>query len=244
MKRKRAATNGKQAEMLESELVRKHAKLVAGIRQDHREKRKEGGGHHDLFHAIRVARTALCIAPDEETARLAWLAGILHNTDRLFGKKQTEKKLRAHLKDVRLDEAEKEKIINAVLEHDTPNNSKDGLVTIILKDADRIADAGAMQLMRGTQWFSGLPICLLGEPGKYSGAKFPNAKVVTDVIYWFLEWESHPKFRLRLPKAKKLAKPGFDFLRSALKDIRRQQEAIGMYPVPRAVKKIIGDYTN
>ncbi|MDP3724889.1 MAG: HD domain-containing protein [Nanoarchaeota archaeon] len=234
----------KKAEAIEGELLRTYGGLIDEVRRDHVIKRKDGGGHHDLFHTVRVARTALCIALNEDVARLAWIAGMLHNTDRLFGKKETPKKLRARLKRVRLNNKEKTAIIKAVLTHDQPNDPKDDEVATTLKDADRIADAGAMHLIRGSQWFSGLQVCLLEGPGRYSGATFPKARAVTDIIHWFFEWESDPRFCLRLPKARQIGKRGFDFLRSALKNIEEQQRAIGMYPLPKAVKKIIGDYTN
>lgn len=230
-------------------LVQEFRLLLENVARDHEENRGMAGGHHDMHHALSVAQTTLIIAPDVDTARLAWVAGILHNTDRLFCDRSKmlpeEQKLRViflieeRLSLTNLDRQEKEPVVEAVVNHAGLNGPKDSTVKITLMDADRIANLGAIHGIRMAQHFPNQPIFNPKDPLKSSGAKYENPNFWVDNCLTTLEWKDDPRVMLRLPKAKELAEPGFKFLEAMLVDILRQQKAIGMHPFPEALLEFL-----
>ena len=224
-----------------SSLLAKFAPLVNAVRKDHIEQGAVGGGH-DLTHALVVAGYCDKIADDPETRMLAWVAAIVHNTDRLWHKQsneETAKKVRSYLDDAtELAEGQKQIVLQAVMRHSRPNDAEDDAVTTVLKDADRVANLGIVAVIRSGQLYNGLlaadPRFIL-EPDP--SANYRNPKTAFYDVLAALEWdprEGKPKFCIRLPKAIALATPYFDWLRMGRDlEARRLEEAgLTVHPFP------------
>ncbi len=212
--------------------------LLSRVSHDHKTRLKKVGYHHDIGHTFRVANTALKIAPDKKIARLAWLAGILHNTDRLFGDKNTPRILKAHLQKTLITAHEKEIVFRAVMNHMKKNDSKDNLVLKTLKDADRIADFGAIVLLRIGQYYHNRPLFDFISP-MHSKNSFGKEKTAVEDLMYVLEWTEKPSVKIRLPKSKSISKPGAAFMRRALNDIMRQLKSIDMHPLPKTYRRLL-----
>ncbi|MBI4085868.1 MAG: HD domain-containing protein [Candidatus Liptonbacteria bacterium] len=212
--------------------------LLARVSRDHKTRVKKVGHHHDIGHTFRVANTALKIAPDKKTARLAWLAAILHNTDRLFGNRNTPRILKAHLQKTPLTASEKEIVFRAVMNHTKKNDPNDDRVTVTLKDADRIADFGAIVLLRIGQYYHNRSLFDFVSPMRLKNS-FGKEKTAVEDLTYVLEWTEKPSVKIRLLKAKHISKPGAEFMRQALNDIMRQLKSIGMYPLPATYKHLL-----
>lgn len=190
----------------------RYADLVEEVRQDHIDHGKFGGGH-DFTHALMVARYAVLIAEDLDIGRLAWVAAICHNTDRIHREAyegELATLLRGYLSVTDLDDAEKRLVVEAVLEHHSLNKDEDSPVTVVLKDADRLANIGPNNILRSGQLYNELPAYdprYVAHPDPEATYRVP--KTVLHDVLCSLEWE--PWFRT--PKAKELAGPYFEFYR-------------------------------
>jgi len=74
------------------------------LRKEHQERRIIGGSH-DFLHTIMVAQYGEIIADNEDLGLLSWIAGMCHNTDRLFpdhSEKDIEQKVHDYLKSTNL----------------------------------------------------------------------------------------------------------------------------------------------
>lgn len=214
--------------------------LLSRVSRDHKTRLKKVGSHHDIGHTFRVANAALKIAPDKKTARLAWLAGILHNTDRLFRNKNTPRILKAHLQKTPLTSHEKEIVFRAVMNHSKKNDPRDDNVIKTLKDADRIADFGAIVLLRIGQYYHNKPLFDFVSPlTRDPNSSFGKEKTAVEDLTYVLEWTEKSSVRIRLPKSKHISKPGAAFLRQALEDIMRQLKSIDMHPLPAMYKRLL-----
>src|SRR3989344_2198841 len=134
--------------------------LIARVREDHKKQKEVSFGGHNFEHAVAVAQYGQMIAEDEKTGTLAWVAGLSHNTDRIFPGSSDEeiaKKVGEYLALTPFAENEKFLIIEAVLNHSKKNDSKDNPITVILKDADRLDNAGALVCIRSAQLYHNLP---------------------------------------------------------------------------------------
>lgn len=211
----------------------KYAALAKKVRQDHAEKNSFGHGH-DFWHAAMVAEYGARIAEDERSGELTWLAGLIHNTDRMFPMAELEPKLVEYLSAAAgLTVAEINSIVMAVLTHDQANNPEDNPVTVGLKDADRLGNLGPAGFIRAGQYHAELApfdprFITSGDPT----ATFPYPKTVLENIRHRLEWESLPKVKLRLPKAQVLGAPLFDQIRRHLAEIEIQLKDLGLSPPP------------
>ena len=222
-------------------LLAKFAPLVNMVRKDHIEQGAVGGGH-DLTHALVVAGYCERIADDPEIATLSWLAAVLHNTDRLWPKdsdEETATRIRHHLDEgTKLDERQKDIVLQAVMRHNRPNDPEDGVVTTVLKDADRLANLGLVAVIRSGQLYNSLLPAdprYIREPDPT--ANYRNPKTVLYDVLAALEWdprEDKPKFSIRLPKAIALATPQFDWLKMGRDlEARRLEEAgLTVHPFP------------
>lgn len=215
-------------------LTRKYSLLATRVREDHITIAGGVAKGHDFLHALAVAQIGAKIAPNKKIAELAWVAGIIHNTDRIFpAEKDIRGILREYLSLTDIVGEDRETVIDAVLEHDKINNPHDSLVTIVLKDADRIVNLGLSVLPRSGQAFPKLPIVnpkFLNGPDPESTYQSP--KTCWDDIWRALEWgngpESDPRVCIRLPRAQKLAKPRVNRLRKVLGSIRKEVEECGL----------------
>lgn len=171
--------------------------------QDHETRVCTAGGH-DVFHPIIVAQYAALIAPEERLETLGWLAGMCHNTDRIFPKEEVRERVAQYLASTSgVSDTEKEFITDAVLTHSGLNKDSDNPVTVVLKDADRLSGLGFLCAIRASQSLAGVRILDPRYVGTTSpGSTFRNIKTVLDGIKFTLEWRK----MLRLPKAKELAK--------------------------------------
>lgn len=191
--------------------------LTEAVRKDHAGKSCR---HHPFEHALMVAQYCLIIAEDEKAGQLAAIAGLIHNTDRLYpemGKRELEVKLldylvRGQLATCMLADTIQE-VIDAVLNHSKKNDPADSPVLICLQDADKLANISPFDIIaRAARLFPDLALVnpkYILEIDPESTYKNPKT-VFRDAIHSTLEWETW----LRLPKAKALAAKYFEGLRS------------------------------
>lgn len=204
-------------------------RLVKAVQADHIAHKAFGG--HDFYHALVAAQYGQLIAPDEDTAILAWVAGLIHTTDRMYPKKEVIPALMRFLHLVNTDiPSGNLYILRAVLEHSKKNDPTDIPVTVVLKDADRLTNLGVvMHWLRAAQFRPNIPpfdprYITVQDPT----ATFKDPKTVLRDIEHTLEWETW----LRLPKAKELGKPLFDEIRWLKSAIIERFTLLGLYPFP------------
>ena len=116
-------------------------------------------------------------------------------------------------------------MVEAVLNHPKLNDSADNLITITLKDADRLANLGPNAYIRSGQLYHYLPAYdprYIKNPNP--AATFSDPKTVLHDIRCALEWEQW----LRLPRAKEIGKKYFDHLRAYLNDFEKQIHEAGL----------------
>lgn len=206
-------------------------KFTDMVRKDHQERRIIGVSH-DFVHSIMVAQYGEIIADNEHLGLLAWVAGMCHSTDRLFPDDPDEKieqRVYHYLESTNLSKQEKNLIIEAVMAHSKPNDPNDNPVTIVLKDADRLACIGPGTAFRSAQRFPHVPAFdprYLEKPDPL--ATYLKARNPFNNIRHTLEWEPW----LRSDKAKELAKPWFKQLRTFLKGFSTQLQEVDLLPYP------------
>ncbi len=204
--------------------------VVQRVRSDHRRNPRTTPGH-DWYHALSVAQYAQRIAESEDVGRLAWVAGICHNTDRLFQLDDdgVEPIVQVYLSESSLTKHERHLIVDAVLEHSKKNTISDSVVTIILKDADRLANLDASHLVRTGQFKPCIPVVdLRFMHYQDPTATFQDPKSHLRNLQHTLEWETW----MRLPKAQALAAEKCAFIRAYTKRLVQEWEALGLDPYP------------
>ena len=154
---------------------------------------------HGWDHDLRVAMTGTLIAEGTRVGEMTWCAGLMHSTDRHFGKR-TEEVLRSYFAFLPKGEfsgTELAVMRKAVDQHSKKNSDTDNPVTVTLKDADRLANLGALNLIRCGQHHSDIPACIPEYLGRvHPESTFRNLKSCYDAISVVnLEWED----MLRLP---------------------------------------------
>lgn len=218
----------------------RYGDLVEEVREVHISHGKFGGGH-DFTHALMVARYAILIAEDPDVGRLAWIAAICHNTDRIYresGPRVIRGMIADYLGVTDLDKEEQRLVIEAVLEHHSLNKPEDSPVTVVLKDADRLANIGPNNIIRSGQLHEKLPAYdprYVVHPDPEATYRVP--KTCLHDVLCSLEWEPW----LRCPKAIKLARPYFDYYRQFKEVFVRQMQEVGFldeegdptYPFPK-----------
>jgi hypothetical protein len=212
----------------EDNLWEEFPELVMMVKKDHIAQGFTGGGH-DFLHALMTAQYAKKISGDMKIESLAWVAGLCHNTDRLFPK-SIIRRLHHYLgKGTDFSRTEKSYIINAVLEHSLPNKPHDSILTIILKDADRLANIGPNIFIRSGQFYHKLPAydpLYTSDPNPK--ATYSDPQTVLDDIKFCLEWEGW----LRTPMAKELAKPHFELIRIFVNKFSDQLREVNLDSFP------------
>ena len=187
---------------------------------------------HGWDHDLRVAQTDILIAEDPRVGEMGWCVGVMHSADRHYGE-QTEEVLRGYFALLPKGEFAVEEHVmmwNALIEHSKKNSDADNPVTVALKDADRLANLGALNLIRCGQHHPDIPACIPEYLGRvHPESTFRNLKSCYDAISVVnLEWEA----MLRLPKAKEMGKPYFDYYRDFVKRCAQEMEEVGLYPFP------------
>lgn len=188
-------------------------------------------GGHDFSHDLMVAQFAFAISPDENTATLAWLAGICHSFDRITPNFATgdEQVLDQKLELDGVETVHRHIILQAVKEHDGPNTPNDHIVKVALQDADRLANTKAIVVMRTGQYRSHLPAVELGHLDHINPAStYREPRSVLDNLRFLLEWRDHPQFGLRLPLAKEVGRAHFAWIEEHIDTIRRDFRELGI----------------
>jgi hypothetical protein len=184
---------------------------------------------HGLDHDLFVAQYGFLIADDERIGELAWVAGILHSLDRLTDDAGIFYILFMYLPDSITSE-ERRLIVDALCDHSKLNHPDDNPVTVVLKDADRIANIGPLDLIRlGQQRHDILPIIIgyCDEPSP--GSTFKNHGCAWDAIHYNCEWRK----MLRCKKAIEMSKPLFDFFEFCITLQTNQLRELGLdTPLP------------
>lgn len=208
--------------------------FIKAVRGDHIQQGAVGRSH-DFLHAVMVANYCMLIAEEERTALLAWVAALCHNTDRLwpnYTDPEIEVKVRSYLKVchvLQASESETKVIIQAVLDHHKPNSKDDNPITVVLKDADRIANMGPNMIIRAGQHYPKLPAYdprFVEKPDPR--ATYHNPMTVLHDVLCAREWYQTGPFGIRLHRARQLARKYDDFLYGFKHLMARQLIEVGL----------------
>lgn len=215
-------------------LWEKFHELVFIVREDHAMTNALTGGGHDFSHALMTSQYCMQIEENPLTGEMAWVAAICHNTDRLFpdwSREDVETRVRHYLSFTNIRYEVRDAIVEAVLNHSGKNSETDKPITIILKDADKLANLGPLLALRSAQAFPSLPPINLKYLFEYPpGCSYRNPGSIFRDIESSLEWEQPGWFRK--PKAIELAKPLFAQLRQINEAILQQFNDVGLMPYP------------
>lgn len=222
-----------------------YPKLTETVRVAHRAYGMEMSGH-SFDHALYVGQVGVLIAEDEDTARLAGVAGLCHNADRMLqkhlgiGKKSVPEKdvvvlIRGWLEESgELALEDQGQVIAAVLKHSGPNLSDGDRVLEALQDADRVCCSRAETVMGTAQSWSELPAIdsrwLDADP---SAHPYKDPRSVLNNLTCRYDWvDPTSPFCVRLPRAKALMERRVAFLRAYVDEIKTQRAEIGLWPYP------------
>jgi hypothetical protein len=205
------------------QLIKKYQLYFERIVLEHKKINNHIG--HSLDHTLMVAQYGVLIADDQHIGELAWLAGLMHNTDRIsrFPEREIGYYLEI-LSSMGISNYENGRIKNAVMHHSELNKPDDDELLIIVKDADRLANIGPLNIIRNGQHHRDIPAITLGVCGLHPESTFKKAKSALDFIFYNLEWEE----MLRLPKARAIGKKQFDYYRDFLRRNREQFAEVGL----------------
>jgi hypothetical protein len=183
---------------------------------------REGNQSHGIDHSLMVAQYAAIIAEQERAGELAWVAGIIHDVCHRSGSKDLKS---LHLSPLgEFSSEELGMIYRAVRDHSKLNDANDDLVTIILKDADRLANLGLLNIIRGGQHRPEIPSMTLGCFGLHPDSTFRKPLSCLDALHYNLEWEE----MLRLPRARALGRQWFALYRYLIATNEAQFREIGL----------------
>ena len=138
------------------------AALYQAVLEGHKNAERPHRGH-GLDHDVTVAQLAATIAPDERTGEKAWVAALLHSTDRTVEKGNTTKVesfIGVYLKELPegyFSNTEVEEIFVAVMRHTELNQGDQSLTQQVLMDADRLANLQAAVIIRAGQFQPTIP---------------------------------------------------------------------------------------
>ena len=127
---------------------------------------------------------------------------------------------------------ERDSIIAAILKHDKANEPTDSAICIALMDADRIVNAEIDCIIRSVQHRPDISaidfVQWLNDPT----ATYREPKSILRGLNYALEWEDHPKFGLRLPKAQVMGESRFQYIRQYIDILHSQLKESGLIPYP------------
>lgn len=193
--------------------------------------RKSNHGH-GLDHDLTVAQYSAIITEDERVGEMAWVAGLMHSADKHFSGEKERLLIDQYfslLPKGEFDNEELKMMREAIAEHSKLNSPLDNPVTIVLKDADRLANLGAINFIRCGQQRPDIPACLLEFMDRlHPQATFREPMSCYDMTFYNLEWEE----MLRMPIAMALGRKYFYFIRNFQQMAREQVEYLGLYPWP------------
>lgn len=204
-------------------LIRKYQDFFNQILISHKAIQDHMG--HSIDHALMTAQYALLIAKNPRIGELAWIAGLLHNIDRVSNNPEgmIESLLRL-LPKQKISELDICRIKNAVKRHSELNKTDDDDLLITLKDADRLANIGPLNFIRCGQHHREIPAITLGIYNLNPRSTYNQPISCLDSIHYNLEWED----MLRLPKAKSIGKKQFDYYRDFIVRNREQFAEVGL----------------
>ncbi len=230
----------------------KYPRLTAAVRKTHLDNGNSFHAH-DFDHALRVALMAERIADDPEVGRLAAIAGLCHNADRILQKMRglapnesvdDESVIDMVLRWLSAEEvsvaafsaADVQLVIDAVLHHGNRNGENDSPVLIALMDADRIINMSADWILRNVQYLISLPIPvvdpvhLMDTPGqtfRKPGSILSSMRLTVE------DWVVPGGFvGIRLPKARAIALERITFVRYFIAEVLSQRADEGLVPYP------------
>lgn len=156
-------------------------------------------GHHDIEHALRVGNMAQLIASeewdDERIAKLAGVAGLCHNADRLLayssGSRPAPEAIEALVRkwlETDISSEEADIVVAATLGHDQKNRLYDSKVQIALMDADRVTNLGMDVLFRNGQFNAHLPTIDYQHFDEAPGTTYQKPGSCVRSIAYALEW--------------------------------------------------------
>jgi hypothetical protein len=218
--------------------------VVAEVRRTHVEVGLFGG--HDVDHAIRVGEMARRIAMEEwkdpQVARLAGLAGLCHNADRirerqLLGVKPEPESVTSLVKvwlmPLELPNAQVVIITDAVLRHSRGNEDTDTQETIALKDADRVVNMAPDLIIRSGQHYHMLPavdyVQFLEDPN----ATYAQPGSVLRDIWYVEDWVTiGGRFCCRTNVGQTLALKRWEKIMAYVNDTKAALVDEGYWPYP------------
>jgi hypothetical protein len=221
----------------------KYEPLMTMNHQTHRRAKSRGTGH-DREHDFMVSQYGALIADDPRLADLAWIFGQCHSTDRLAKALSADADIAAFteqyvremylpLTDCTAEEIQL--VVEAVLNHHQLNDrpTKDNPVTVVGKDADRLANIGTLLFLRSTRHYTEdvpkpLPLVDYVHLTNSPTATYRAPETVLKDIWYSLEWQDW----LRMPKAIELARKRFALHRALVDDAEAQLREVGLFPYP------------
>lgn len=199
-------------------------------------------GHGFFDHDHPVAQTCVLIHEDERSVRKAWVSSLLHSLDRLMTKEEENRTLDgllALIPENEISRFEIEEIRVALQNHDGPNRETDSITQKILQDADRLANAQSIIILRSGQFMPNIPAIELGYLGmkNHPESTYKKPRTVHDNLMHILEWdpegpEAHPQFCLRLPMAIEFGRPHFAYIREWILRVKSDFAQLGLDPWP------------
>ena len=212
----------------------KFAGLYAKVKAIHAEILASGNGTngHGLDHDLMVAQYGAMIAEDPRVEEMAWVAGLLHSFDRHYSSEEEKRLLGECLNLVAFEfsEGELDEIETAVQLHSKRNDPADSPVTVALKDADRLANVGALNIIRGGQHRPSIPACIPETLGGLNpNSTFKEPASCYDATYYNLEWWE----MLRLPKARELGRADFEYTLAWQRSVEAKFAQVGLHPWPK-----------
>lgn len=218
-------------------LRQKYLKLYEAMKEWHRIAPRPHRGH-GLDHDVTVAMLAVKIAPDERTAELGFIAGLLHSIDRTVerGNKQAVEdkvlEMFTHFpEDITSDE--RGDILLTVLNHSDLNKDDQPLVQQVLMDADRLANLMILVMIRAGQFQPELPpieFNFMDRPNPKSTYRDP-CSIIDDMRGCLSQLgEGHVGYieQIRVPKAQILGAYYHGRLNSVVEMIREDHEKLGL----------------
>ncbi len=168
------------------------------FKEVHQAQEKQGNANlgHGVDHDLRVAQNAALLVDDPHLALLGWVAGLLHSTDRFCPKGTSDAELESILRERCqllpqniVDARDINLVIDAVITHHLKNDEMDNPVTVILKDADRLANLAPDTVIRTGQFFATKPVFVMGQVDRpHPSGTYKNPACCLDDLYYMFEW--------------------------------------------------------
>lgn len=185
------------------------------------------GSGHSFHHAITVANYALQIAPDEDCAKYAAIAGLCHNAGKVLARKNGEPHRVMSARSIQdyiyrwlveFKGRRREYIIADVVAHEEPNNDNDRDTLIVLKDAVRLARMDAFCLVRAGQFHPDIPIVHSDDLNGPSNDLLNPRSIVDDCLHALQCFGVDGPRSIRVRKAREIGWP----LAERLRDWRQE----------------------